>query len=289
MGEDKKEELLTELSAKLDKDGYEKSKAQEIWDGINEKLSEIDVDYPQESIKEIFESVLGGDHKYMSVTNQIYEYLNSDEKDDNKKEELLTELRDKLYKDDYDESKAQEIFDGINEKLSEIDAKNPQVSIKEIFESVLGGDHKYMSVTNQIYEYLNSADDDEDKKEELLTELSAKLYKDGYDESKAQEIWDGIDEKLSEIDVDYPQDSIKEIFESVLGGDHKYISVTNQIYEYLNSDEEDDNKKEELLTELTDKLYEDNYQTSESKAQEIFDGINDNLANIDAKKPTRLS
>merc|ERR1711957_697992 len=120
----------------------------------------------------------------------------------------LTELRDKLYKDDYDESKAQEIFDGINEKLSEIDAKNPQDSIKEIFESVLGGDHKYMSVTNQIYEYLNSADDDEDKKEELLTELRDKLYKDDYDESKAQEIWDGINEKLSEIDVDYPQDSI---------------------------------------------------------------------------------
>merc|ERR1711957_700655 len=202
---------------------YNESKAQEIWDGINEKLSEIDVDYPQESIKEIFESVLGGDHKYMSVTNQIYEYLNADEKDDNKKEELLTELRDKLYKDDYDESKAQEIFDGINDNLANIDAKNPQDSVKEIFESVLGGDHKYMSVTNQIYEYLNSADDDEDKKEELLTELSAKLYKDGYD-FKAQEIWDGINEKLSEIDVDYPQESIKEIFESVLGGDHKYMS-----------------------------------------------------------------
>merc|ERR1711957_540449 len=107
---------------------------------------------------------------------------NSDEKDDNKKEELLTELRDKLYKDDYDESKAQEIFDGINEKLSEIDETNPQDSIKEIFESVLGGDHKYMSVTNQIYEYLNSADDDEDKKEELLTELRDKLYKDDYNE-----------------------------------------------------------------------------------------------------------
>merc|ERR1712166_1335814 len=221
MGEDKKEELLTELSAKLDKDGYEKSKAQEIWDGINEKLSEIDVDYPQESIKEIFESVLGGDHKYMSVTNQIYEYLNSDEKDDNKKEELLTELRDKLYKDDYDESKAQQIFDGINDNLSEIDAKNPQDSIKEIFKSVLGGDHKYMSVTNQIYEYLNLADDDEDKKEELLTELRDKLYKDDYDESKAQEIFDGINEKLSEIDAKNPQDSIKEIFKSVLGGDHK--------------------------------------------------------------------
>merc|ERR1711957_774463 len=148
----------------------------------------------------------------------------------------LTELRDKLYKDDYDESKAQEIFDGINEKLSEIDAKNPQDSIKEIFESVLGGDHKYMSVTNQIYEYLNLADDDEDKKEELLTELSAKLDKDGYEKSKAQEIWDGINEKLSEIDETNPQDSIKEIFESVLGGDHKYMSVTSQIYEYLNSD-----------------------------------------------------
>merc|ERR1712166_472152 len=137
-----------------------------------------------DSIKEIFESVLGGDHKYMSVTNQIYEYLNSDEKDDNKKEELLTELRDKLYKDDYDESKAQEIFDGINDNLANIDAKNPQDSVKEIFESVLGGDHKYMSVTNQIYEYLNSYDDDEDKKEELLTELSAKLDKDGYEKSK---------------------------------------------------------------------------------------------------------
>merc|ERR1711957_777610 len=197
---------------------YDESKAQEIWDGINEKLSEIDVDYPQESIKEIFESVLGGDHKYMSVTNQIYEYLNSDEKDDNKKEELLTELTDKLYEDNYQtsESKAQEIFDGINDNLANIDAKNPQDSVKEIFESVLGGEHKYMSVTNQIYEYLNLADDDEDKKEELLTELRDKLYKDDYDESKAQEIWDGINEKLSEIDVDYPQDSIKEIFESVL-------------------------------------------------------------------------
>merc|ERR1712166_153102 len=246
MGEDKKEELLTELSAKLDKDGYEKSKAQEIWDGINEKLSEIDVDYPQESIKEIFESVLGGDHKYMSVTNQIYEYLNSDEKDDNKKEELLTELRDKLYKDDYDESKAQEIFDGINDNLANIDAKNPQDSVKEIFESVLGGDHKYMSVTNQIYEYQNSADDDDNKKEELLTELSAKLDKDGYEKSKAQEIWDGINEKLSEIDETNPQDSIKEIFESVLGGDHKYMSVTNQIYEYLNLADDDEDKKEEL-------------------------------------------
>merc|ERR1712166_847137 len=232
-----------------------------------------------DSIKEIFESVLGGDHKYMSVTNQIYEYLNSADDDEDKKEELLTELRDKLYKDDYDESKAQEIFDGINDNLANIDAKNPQESIKEIFESVLGGDHKYMSVTNQIYEYLNSADDDEDKKEELLTELSAKLYKDGYDESKAQEIWDGIDEKLSEIDVDYPQDSIKEIFESVLGGDHKYISVTNQIYEYLNSDEEDDNKKEELLTELTAKLDKDGYE--KSKAQEIWDGINEKLSEID--------
>merc|ERR1712160_51409 len=134
-----------------------------------------------------------------------------------KKEELLTELTDKLYEDNYQtsESKAQEIFDGINDNLANIGAKNPQDSIKEIFESVLGGDHKYMSVTNQIYEYLNSADDDEDKKEELLTELSDKLYEDNYQtsESKAQEIWDGIDEKLSEIDVDYPQDSIKEIFE----------------------------------------------------------------------------
>merc|ERR1712166_653629 len=147
---------------------------------------------------------------------------------EDKKEELLTELSAKLYKDNYDESKAQEIWDGINEKLSEIDVDYPQDSIKEIFESVLGGDHKYMSVTNQIYEYLNSADDDDNKKEELLTELSAKLDKDGYEKSKAQEIWDGINEKLSEIDVDYPQESIKEIFESVLGGDHKYMSVTNQ-------------------------------------------------------------
>merc|ERR1711957_633472 len=130
-------------------------------------------------------------------------------------------------------------------------------SVKEIFESVLGGDHKYMSVTNQIYEYLNSADDDDNKKEELLTELSAKLDKDGYEKSKAQEIWDGINEKLSEIDVDYPQESIKEIFESVLGGDHKYMSVTNQIYEYLNSADDDEDKKEELLTELRDKLYKD--------------------------------
>merc|ERR1711957_915840 len=115
-----------------------------------------------DSIKEIFESVLGGDHKYMSVTNQIYEYLNSADDDDNKKEELLTELTDKLYEDNYQtsESKAQEIFDGINDNLANIDAKNPQDSVKEIFESVLGGDHKYMSVTNQIYEYLNSADDD---------------------------------------------------------------------------------------------------------------------------------
>merc|ERR1712166_1601206 len=124
--------------------------------------------------------------------------------------------------------------------------------------------HKYMSVTNQIYEYLNSADDDEDKKEELLTELSAKLYKDGYDESKADEIWDGINEKLSEIGVDYPQDSIKEIFESVLGGDHKYMSVTNQIYEYLNSADDDDNKKEELLTELSAKLDKDGYEKSKA-------------------------
>merc|ERR1711957_1108170 len=193
-----------------------------------------------DSIKEIFESVLGGDHKYMSVTNQIYEYLNSADDDEDKKEELLTELRDKLYKDGYDESKAQEIWDGINEKLSEIDETNPQESIKEIFESVLGGDHKYMSVTNQIYEYLNSDEKDDNKKEELLTELRDKLYKDDYDESKAQEIFDGINEKLSEIDAKNPQDSIKEIFESVLGGDRKYMSVTNQIYEYLNLADDDE-------------------------------------------------
>merc|ERR1712160_187212 len=195
-----------------------------------------------------------------------------------KKEELLTELTDKLYEDNYQtsESKAQEIFDGINDNLANIDAKNPQDSIKEIFESVLGGEHKYMSVTNQIYEYLNLADDDEDKKEELLTELSAKLDKDGYEKSKAQEIWDGINEKLSEIDVDYPQDSIKEIFESVLGGDHKYMSVTNQIYEYLNLADDDEDKKEELLTELSAKLDKDDYD--ESKAQEIFDGINEKLS-----------
>jgi len=173
---------------------------------------------------------LAAHDKYFEVMYQIYEYLNSGDIND-QEQELLSELSAKLYKDGYDESKAKEVWDGIYDKLDFIDSTNPQDSVKEIFESVLGGDHKYLSVTNQIYEYLNNNDDDYDKKEALLTELSAKLDKDGYDESKAQEIWDGINEKLSEIDVDYPQESIKEIFESVLGGDHKYMSVTNQIYQ----------------------------------------------------------
>jgi len=240
---DQEQELLSELSAKLYEDGYDESKAQEIWDSMYDKLYDIDSTDLQESFKEIFESVLGLDDKYMSVTNQMYEYLNSDDIDKDKEQELLSKLSAKLYKDGYDESKAKEVWDGIYDKLDFIDSTSPQDSVKEIFESVLGGDHKYLSVTNQIYEYLYNGDTDDNKKEDLLTKLSAKLVKDGYDQSKAQEVWDGIEENISSIDATNPKDLVIEIFESVLGGDHKYLSVTNQIYEYINNEEWDSDKK----------------------------------------------